>query len=190
MSTQVSTLKRSSQAVPQDLQVPAPKKACTANAAEMTADAKSQAIVQQRLPLASVNPPASPQRVGTPMKYHSYEGVTQEKLKQLKKFKGKEAHTLAPSSMNADFRHMQANFPRIRNIQRELEDAAKSDLEIDGIGFEIKKEEVSVLREGKRNTFGFHDIQTPEGVKQKRAFPKSGERVVTIKGKEVFDLVQ
>lgn len=189
MSTQALTLKRSSQDLPQDLHVPVPKKACTTSIAEMTADTKSQTIVQERLALASTTPPPSPQRVSTPLKYHTYEGVTQEKLKQLKKFKGKEAHTLASSSANTDFRLMQANYPKIRNIQRELDEAAKS-VEIDGIGFEITKEEVSVLGEGKKNTFGFHDTQTSEGVKQKRAFPKSGEGMITIPGKEVFDLVQ
>lgn len=157
----------------------------------LTAEVKCQLMAQRKLPLTPVNtPPASPQRLGTPVKYHNYEDITREKLKQLKKFKNKGSHSLAPASTEGSFRLIQKNFPKIRNIQRELDaEAERVKLQFDQVEFEVSQEEISIFHDGKKNTFGVHET-IMNGAKQKRAYPKSGDGVVTLTGQQVFELVQ
>jgi len=199
MSLKVSVLKRSHSVDQFDLAISSsPCKKRKASPLDNTdqnliliSDAKSQIVAQKKLPLTPVNsPPVSPQKLGTPMKYHNYEDITREKLKQLKKFKNKESHTLSPASTESNFRHIQQNFPKLRSIQRELDaEADRAKLQFGQVAFEVAQDEISVFHESKKSTFGVHEVSM-NGAKQKRAYPKSGDGVVTLPGLQVFELVQ
>lgn len=198
MSSIAPVLKRSHSNNQQDLALPPCKKSKVSvfDAQDEnlipSLDVKSQVVAQERLPLTPVNtPPVSPQKLGTPLNYHKYDGIINEKNRNLRYFPGKPSHTLAPSPTKLGFRILQSNYPQIRSLQRRLETEAETvKIQVNEVEFEVKKEEIGIILDGKKNTFGVHEVTRKDGVKHKCAYPKTGEGVITMTGAKTFELVK
>lgn len=124
------------------------------------------------------------------MKYHTFDGVMDERQKILKGFKNKKKHTLAPDSAEKQFRPLQRNYAELKKAKKQLQFEGESvQLESAEALFVVKKDEIIVSAEGKKRSFGIHQTTLSDGTKQDRAYPKDGDGVVTLRGDKVLELI-
>lgn len=136
---------------------------------------------------------ASPQHVKSPMKYHHYEGVVEEKQKQLKKLAKREKQTLAPGSAEKQFRVLQRNYSTLRASQKRLDysDAEASEVMlVEGSArVVVRPKEFQIESHGKRRVFGVHQVELKDGSGQKRAYPLDGDGVLSLPGSQLAEFV-
>ncbi|MBS0650856.1 MAG: hypothetical protein JSR93_06820 [Verrucomicrobia bacterium] len=144
---------------------------------------------------AAVRPFDSPVDVKSPMKYHYYEELPESSRRELRGFRGKAHHSIAPDSSKKQVRVIQRNYSEIRKLSKlsfEDTDVSARRLLDEAGGAEIvvrSEREIEVRLDGRRRIFGVHETVTREQKKQCRLYPKEGTGIICLEGPEVLSLI-
>lgn len=131
---------------------------------------------------AAARPFDSPVDVKSPIKYHYYEELPESSRRELRGFRGKANHSIAPDSSKKQVRVIQRNYREIRKLSKlsfKDADVSARSLRDEAGAAEIivrSDREIEVSQDGRRRIFGVHETVTKEQKKAVPAIPKGRDR--------------